>query len=156
MSTTAVVFNMVLFVIDMFIMASALEWIFNLEKIECKCSEDYRRDYIKYTIILYIIINPILFLYTTYNIMYNKIPIQSIYITVVRLILMIVFLVNLVFSIEYIQKLKNNKCGCSEDQKREIYNIYNWIRVGLLSLTALVLLISFIIVCILSIAGRNK
>ena len=156
MNIFAVVFNTTLFVIDMYIMVSALEWIFNLEKIECKCSEDYRRDYVKYYIMMYIIINPIMFVYSTYVMIYNKEYNFSILMTMVRLILMTLFLVNLVFSIEYIQKLKNDKCGCSEDQKREIYSIYNWIRVGLLSLTAFVILMSSIIVFILGITKGNK
>ena len=42
-----------LIVVTLVIYGMALEWIMKLETTNCKCSEDFKRDYIKYYLYIY-------------------------------------------------------------------------------------------------------
>lgn len=150
------IFTVIIFVVEMYVLVTSLEWILNLEKTDCKCSEDFRREYIKYCLMLNIVITPIFTFYNIYKVIYGNNAKENIYITSVRLITSILFIVNLIFSLQYIQNLKNDNCVCSEDRRREIYYIYNWIRVALILLAALIAIVSFFMLSYVFLQLRKK
>lgn len=126
-------------------------WIKNLEDISCECSENWMRDYIKYFLICYFIINIINLLLNIYiNSVKNKESVfmyltkNPLYIiwSVILIVYLIFAFINIFVVISYVQKLKDINCECSEDIKREIYWYYNII---LASIVALYILFAFIL-----------
>jgi hypothetical protein len=125
-------------------------WIKNLEDISCECSENWMRDYIKYFLISYFVVNIINFLLSIYiNTIKNKeglfmslikYPLYIMWNVIIMVYLLFAF-INIFVVISYIQKLKDVNCECSEDLKREIYWYYNII---IASIIALVILLSLI------------
>jgi len=128
-------------------------WIKNLEDISCECSENWMRDYIKYYLIVYFIINIINLILSVYiNYIKNKEgvfmallnnPIYIMFNGIIALFLLAGF-VNIFVTISYVQKLKEANCECSEDIKREIYWYYNIIIASFIALLILLSMISFI------------
>jgi mannitol-specific phosphotransferase system IIBC component len=49
-------------------------------------------------------------------------------------------ILNIIFSIMYIWHLKEIDCKCSEDFRREIYYILNWISVGFIAMAVIIIL----------------
>jgi|SaaInl85LU_5_DNA_1037374.scaffolds.fasta_scaffold88664_2 hypothetical protein len=97
-------------------------WIQKLDDIQCKCSEDWRTPYIKYWTIFNICLSVTIFLLRT--VFSFELPIYMIYLSGIQIILGIM---NLIALISYIYKLKKIECECSEDNRREIIYIYQWI-----------------------------
>jgi len=118
-------------------------WIKNLEDISCECSENWMRDYIKYFLITYFIVNIINLLLSIYinsiknkeKVLMNLIknPIYIMWNVFVMLYLFAAFS-NIFIVINYIKKLKEINCQCSEDIKREIYWYYNIIIASIIAL----------------------
>jgi hypothetical protein len=126
---------------------SAILWIYKLENIDCKCSNNWMRIYIKYYLLVIIPIMVItlfsnVYLYTTnigvYIIRNNLV---SLYLFCVVFLNIFGFL-NIIISIIFINKLKEINCECSEDIKREVYYIYNIIYASLICITILMVLMS--------------
>jgi hypothetical protein len=131
------IINLLIFITGLVIYSLTLQWIDKLERSKCKCSEDYKRDFIKYFLyfyLAYIIINIIAviaiaiysFRKTTTNQYILIINTAMKYLS--RFILPILFVVNIIFSILYITQLKKLhvklECECSKDIRAEIY--YYW------------------------------
>ncbi len=158
------VISMVIFVtlivgIAVAISIMALTWIHKLEDISCKCSEDFKRDYIKYFLYVYLAINGISYLTMLYIIIRMKSdsfsrPIQQ-FIDIISAVLPIFSLINIIFSIMYIYRLKEIDCKCSEDIRREIYYVINWIYIGMIAL-AILLAIIMAILGVFFISNKNK
>jgi hypothetical protein len=144
------VISMVLFVtvivgIAVAISIMALTWIHKLENIQCICSQDFKRDYIKYFLYVYLGINAISYITMIYIILRMKTdsisrPIQE-FINIISAVLPIFSLINIIFSIMYIYRLKEIDCKCSEDIRREIYYVINWIYIGMIALSILLAII---------------
>ena len=118
----------------------ALTWIDKLEKISCKCSEDFKRDYIKYFLYIYIIILALAYFNTLlvafeWNGKLHKI-LQKL-LRVLIFVIPIALLLNTIFSIIYIHRLKEIDCKCSEDVRREVYYLINLIHIGFIGLQIL-------------------
>lgn len=118
----------------------ALQWIYKLEEISCKCSEDWKRDYIKYYLIVYFVIITINFLL----LLLNGNNINS-YIVGFTFIFSIFTFINTVMSVIYINQLKEIKCNCSEDIRREIYYYYNIINIALFAISFILNIILVIV-----------
>ena len=123
----------------------ALFWIDKLEKTNCACSDNWERQYMKgylYFIIAFVFINIILTIilrmniYTIINNIFGKIVLF-----VVIYLLIFAGLSYTVITIDYITKLKNMDCKCSEDIKREVTYIF---QITIASLYALIFF-SFIV-----------
>lgn len=134
-----------LFIINFAINLYALLWIQKLEEISCKCSENWKRDYIKYFLYIYFIVSIIQFItflatghglegqnsgiLSTFSILYSGVALAAMFVAVF-----------------YIDELKQKQCSCSEDIRREVYYYYNIIRLALFGLTFLMMLITMIFV----------
>ena len=141
------IFSILMGLIAITINISAILWIYKLENIDCKCSNNWMRIYIKYYLLVIIPIMVItlfsnVYLYTTnigvYIIRNNLV---SLYLFCVVFLNIFGFL-NIIISIIFINKLKEINCECSEDIKREVYYIYNIIYASLICITVLMVLMS--------------
>ena len=102
------------FVIALYI--AFLVYLFKLEKIGCDCALNWRRNYM---------IGFMIFALTS-NFLSMVVPGIKFNIVLISLstILSLMFLV---VSVQYVQKLKKDKCECSKDLTREIMYYYAWV-----------------------------
>ncbi len=145
---SAAIITTVIYAIGLGISIMVLTWIDKLEKTACKCSEDFKRDYIKYYFYGYIVCLTLIYANALSIILSEFSVSNSAVITligIIRYILPIFGLINMILSIMYIWKLKQIDCKCSEDIRREIYYVLNWINVGFLGLGVLLIILSAIV-----------
>ena len=147
MNSYGLIFNIILGLIGISINISAILWIYKLENIDCKCSNNWMRIYIKYYLHVIIPIMVIslfihVYLYVN-NMVYTDIKsnLLSLYLFIIGGFNIFGFL-NIIISIIFINKLKEINCDCSEDIKREVYYIYNIIIASLICLTILMILMT--------------
>ena len=144
---SGILFNIIGGVLGLIINIFAIMWIFKLENIDCKCSNNWMRLYIKYYLLLIIPVMCITLLINVYlyfnNLVYSDIT-NSLF-SVYRLFaafVTIMGLINIIISIIFINRLKEINCECSEDIKREVYYIYNIVLASLICITILLFLMS--------------
>lgn len=106
-----------------------LVYLFKLEKIGCDCSLNWRRNYMITFMIFALSTNLI-------SIIVPSIRLNIVFV-VISAILSLMFLI---VTIQYIQKLKNDKCECSKNLTREIMFYYSWIMLVLFWLSIGILL----------------
>jgi len=116
----------------------ALMWIHHLEEIACKCSENWKRDYIKY--FLYVFFGMVIARMIVFAVTGQTLLQQNMLLTSIMLIYYAFSIVNIFVSIIYINELKNINCECSEDVRREVYFYYNIVRLALFGIMMLLLL----------------
>ena len=110
-------------------------WIIMMEKQNCECSADWRRDFIKYYLVCIVIfimaslIN-IFFLNNKFNVIFN-------YLKYVFLLSEIVF-ITIVFL--YIRDLIKKRCECSRSVERDITLIYTVVD-GVIIIATFILLV---------------
>lgn len=95
-----------------------LKYIFDLEK-HCKCSDDWKRDFIKYSLVIFIIFLTFKVLRRTNLLHVNKYLLYSI------------ILLNYIFTIivlVYINELKKHACKCSDKVMRNVLEIVSYVR----------------------------
>lgn len=145
--TPTSIFAIFIGIIALIINVYAIIWIYKLETIDCKCSNNWMRTYIKYYLHVIIPIMSITLLINIY-LYFNDLTYRDItndLFTFYRVIVGFVNffgLVNIIISIMFINELKKINCECSEDIKREVYFIYNIIMASIISITLLIALMS--------------
>ena len=145
--TSISMFAIFIGLIALIINVYAIVWIYKLETIDCKCSNNWMRTYIKYYLHAIIPIMSITLLINIY-LYFNELTYSDIkndLFTFYRVIAGFVNffgLVNIIISIIFINELKKINCECSEDIKREVYFIYNIIMASIISITILIALMS--------------
>lgn len=146
----SIIFFSIFLIIPVIVIYSiTLRWIDKLEKTNCKCSEDYKRDYIKYYLYVYLALVGLNILFMIFFSNANSKILKSFkpLIMAKKYIMPIFTIINMIFSIMYITKLKELDCKCSEDIIREVYYYWNII---MIAITAITLLFPLIIVGIQS------
>ena len=145
--------NIILLIIILLININASIWIAKLEKINCACSDNFMRNYIKYflfVMIPIIIIQICVAIYVYFNVSYVKSANISATILMIFVFLKFVFgifyIINICIAIIYINRLKELNCECSEDIRREVYWIYNIILAAILCIFILMLIVLVLIV----------
>jgi len=134
-----------LYIINIVINIYALLWIQKLEQISCKCSDNWKRDYIKYFIYVYfgfLILQVITYLATGHGLMEQ----DSAYVIFFVSVYNVFALIAMIVAIMYIDELKAQKCSCSEDIWREVYYYYNVIRLAIFGLIFLLSLVTILFV----------
>lgn len=134
-------FGLIYFLISFVINLSALFWIYKLETINCKCSENFMREYIKYFLTIMIPFQTVMFLY----LQFYDLEIKSDILIGIWGLLSILNIANIIMSIVYITNLQNNECECSIDKRRTFYFWYKIAMVSLWSLLTIVMPILIII-----------
>ena len=152
-STFSEVISIILLIIILLININASIWIAKLEKINCACSDNFMRNYIKYflfVMIPIIIIQICVAIYVYFNVSYVKSANISATILMIFVFLKFVFgifyIINICIAIIYINRLKELNCECSEDIRREVYWIYNIILAAILCIFILMLIVLVLIV----------
>ena len=152
-STFSEVISIILLIIILLININASIWIAKLEKINCACSDNFMRNYIKYflfVMIPIIIIQIFVAIYVYFNVSYVKSANISATILMIIVFLKFVFgifyIINICIAIIYINRLKELNCECSEDIRREVYWIYNIILAAILCIFILMLIVLVLIV----------
>tara|TARA_B110000027_G_scaffold125110_1_gene142228 strand:+ start:151 stop:696 length:546 start_codon:yes stop_codon:yes gene_type:complete len=122
-------------------------WTEELEKTGCECSNLWHRNIIHWlaiVLVIIIIINIVILAFT-----YGKE--QNPYMIVYNFITVLMFITYIVIILDYITKLKNLECECSESWKRE----YGYIGIiAYISLLGLILILPLIFIIILAIKNR--
>ena len=165
------IINLLIFVTGVAVYAMTLEWIHKLEVTKCKCSEDYKRDFIKYFLYFYLVFLGLNIVVLIFSVIYGFYTVFSPTFKVNKWIMAIgnilqvlwqlvtfvspyLFIVNVIFSIMYITQLKefhkSLSCECSEDIRREIYYYWNIISATLIGIMILITFIWFIVLLIKS------
>ena len=147
LKSSSLLFNIISGVLGLIINIFAIMWIYKLENIDCKCSNNWMRLYIKYYLLLIIPVISITLLINLYlyfnNLVYSDIT-NSLF-TFYRLFagfVTIIGLINIIISIIFINRLKEINCECSEDIKLEVYYIYNIVLASLICIIILLTLMS--------------
>jgi hypothetical protein len=106
-----------------------LVYLFKLEKIGCDCALNWKRNYM------------ITFMIFALSTNFVSIIVPSLRLNAVfAIIFAVLSLMFLIITIQYVQKLKNDKCDCSKDLTREIMFYYSWIMLVLFWLSVAILL----------------
>jgi len=113
------IYSIVVLLCEIFI----IYYLFHLEKIGCKCSLNYRRNYI----LIYnisIVCFSIFMLFTHIN--------PSIIFPIFGVLFLFASILNVIFTIQYVNDLKKQKCDCSDSFIRNlmyilaIIQIFSW------------------------------
>jgi hypothetical protein len=134
MLVIAGIIDVIVIIINVF----ALMWIYHLEEIACKCSENWKRDYIKYFLYVFfamVIFRMIAILFTGRSLLR-----QNMLLTSIMFLYYGFSIANMFIAIIYINELKSINCECSEDIRREVYFYYNIVRLALFGIMILLLL----------------
>lgn len=127
-------FGLMLFM--MAVNVSMLFWILKMEKINCSCSNDYRRDFLKYILMVSIPLSVILSIYSAFD---NE-KLNAVFGATVGFIGLISF-VNIFFAIYYLYYLRKSDCDCSKDIRRDLFFWINFISIIFLIITIVLLLL---------------
>lgn len=123
------VFSTLLVVAMIIIELLILRYLVHLEQIGCRCAMDWRREYIIFFIALTVV-------YALVSLFMG--PQQ---IPVIQFTLFILGILNVIFVIQYVNRLKKEKCECSESVYREIMYVIAIIRAALYGLMLLLLIL---------------
>lgn len=144
-------FNLIMSIVTIIIYVFTLQWINRLETTKCKCSEDFKRDFIKYYIYIYfaniafmIFASLAFFILGLSGTSAKKLFASSAFIAFIQICVSILSIINIIFSIMYIYNLKKTECKCSEGMEREVYYIWNIIGAAMIGMSFLMLLFGFI------------
>lgn len=85
-----------------------LNYLFKLEKTGCECAMDWRRNFVLFFMVL-----SLLYSVSALFIDRSAIPI-------LQTVMVVLGLVNVVVVLQYVHKLKEEKCACSESVYREV------------------------------------
>jgi len=110
--------NKIYFVIfiNLFISGTIIYYLNYLEKNGCQCSLTFQRNYIYYYTLCFFVINLL-------NLLFIK-PIIFIFPIKIRILFMIILLlaaiINIAYTIEYVDNMKKQNCNCSESMIRDL------------------------------------
>jgi len=136
-------------IINLFIGGTVIYYLYYLEKINCKCSLTFQRNYIYYYSISFFFINII-------NIFFqDKIKKLSIILLPVSIILLIAGIINIVYTIEYVDDMKKQNCECSESIIRDLMFIIAILQICAFIIVFIVLIMSIIAINVLKITPKQ-
>jgi len=106
-------------------------WIVKLEKTGCECSKDWRRNFIHFYVIfnMILVVSSIILLFFKGVVIMDVVPLLGFASAALALTFVIV-------TVQYVQRLKREKCACSEDTRRNVMYIWALVQ-GFISLIAL-------------------
>lgn len=108
-----------------------LNYVYKLERIGCECSDDWRRNFIKYYIIA-------IFVLVVASFFMGPIIIFIAPITFVANIVCIVVIY------QYVKKLKLEKCACADGTERKVLEYFNYAQMIMLAIGVLNLIVKMI------------
>ena len=130
-------FKSFFFVVNVSILIIIIYYLKKLETIDCKCALNFKHHYIFY-------FSFISLFYALMNFAFSSSKIYKIFVLFIAIPLMIGSIINIIFTIQYVNDLKDKNCNCSESINREIMYIVAIIRASVLVLTILILISLFL------------
>ena len=106
-----------------------LVYLFKLEKVGCNCALNWKRNYMITFMIFALSTNLISIIIPSLR--------HNVVFVFISAVLSLMFLI---VTIQYIRKLKNDKCDCSKNLTREIMFYYSWIMLVLFWFSIAILL----------------
>ena len=116
--------------------AYILNYLLNLEKSECECSDNWQRDYIKYYSVVAITVASILILLMASGLRLPRV--LNNLLSVVSYLLRFFTLINVFVLYNYSRNLVLKDCKCSENTARTFMKYYSMIVIGLMVLAILI------------------
>lgn len=95
-------------VIFIIIQSLIINYLVQLEKTGCECAMDWRRQFILFFLVLSIV-----YTITSFLIDERSLPL-------LQTTMVIIGLLNVIFTLQYVNKLKEKKCDCSQSVYRDI------------------------------------
>jgi len=130
-------------IINLLLVLIFFNYVYQLEKNNCVCSIDWKRDFIKYytgSIILRIIL---------YNILTNfKVPIIGLVFDIITFLLNIFGLVYIWCLYAYSKQIKDRKCRCASTQSVKIMSNYSLFILGIYLILLVIYFFSLIRICL--------
>jgi len=114
------------FTISCFFSILIIYYLKNLENIGCKCALNFKHDYILY-------FTSFVILFGFLNLLFNGLRMFRIFTFIIAIPYIIAAIVNLVFTIQYVNEMTKINCDCSESVLRTlmyflaIINVCAWI-----------------------------
>ena len=100
--------------INLFISGTIFYYLYYLEKINCKCSLTFQRNYIYYYTLIIFIINAVTIFFQ------KKLKELSLIILPFSIIFLIAGIINIIYTFEYTNDMKKQNCKCSESVVRDL------------------------------------
>lgn len=110
-----------------------IKYLKHLEEIGCECAMTFKRKYILY----FNCVNLVLFILSLTEIMSVFKKNKNLY-SIFRTIYLVSLILNIVYTIQYVNELKRNNCDCSEDIRRDVMYYFSII-------DAIIIFISFVV-----------
>lgn len=120
-----------------------LFYVYQLDIIDCKCSDNFKRDYIFYYSILYIFVTISLIIFPEFFIKNYQLA------NIIKLCLGFGLLLNIYYLYIFSNELEENKCKCSKGFGRDLMKVFSMFYI-------ILLIITFIFVCSIYITNNNK
>jgi hypothetical protein len=126
------------FVLGVIISCTIIYYLKNLEAIDCRCALNFKHNYILYFTSIALGISVV-------NVLFGETPFIRTTMLFILVPLIIATITNIVYTIQYINDVKENKCECSESFIREgmyilaIINACVWILLGTFLIPMLIL-----------------
>ena len=125
---TFFVITVIIAVLVIILHFSMYTWTKELEKQGCDCSDMWHRKVIHWLALIFLILIPI-------NIMIRYFKSNNNMIKFLSVIMSLGFITYICIVIDYIRKLKQLECQCSEDWKREYGYIFSIIYISLIAVS---------------------
>ena len=134
---TTIVINLVIIVLQAFV----INYLYHLDNNNCQCAMDFRRIYIIVFLTIVLLESLIMIIPPIYKRIIKYIRVFNI----IRTVMFVAFVINIVFVYQYIKRLKDKKCECSESGYRTVLYVENIINICLMTMGA----IGGVYICIL-------
>ena len=133
-------------IIGCFFSILIIYYLKNLETIGCKCALNFKHNYI-------FIFTCIVLSIGILNILFSSFHMFKIFMLIISIPYAIAAIVNLVFTIQYVDEMKKINCDCSESMLRTLMYILAIINACVWSLTILIFIYIFFVI---STSSKNK
>ena len=120
-----------------------LFYVYQLDVNDCKCSDNFKREYIFYYSIVYIFATISLIIFHGYFIKNYQVT------NIIQLFLGIGLVLNIYYLYTFSNELETNKCKCSKGFGRDLMKVFSMFYI-------ILLIITFVFVCSIYITNTNK
>ena len=141
--------NFLIFLIVLLINILILNYVIKLEKITCECSDNWKRDYIKYYAIVTLLLTLVICVIPVMNMILNKkMNMKSILSTPVSRVISSIYgvagIVNVYALFSYSQNVILSQCDCSKSWERMFIYYYSMVIMSLYIFIASMVIIATI------------
>ena len=107
---------LILFIINILIFSSIIYYLKRLETIGCNCALNFKREYILY-------FTYFLLLFSVMNYFFGTNPSYKLFSLYIFVPYVIALIVNIIYTIQYVNEMKRLNCDCSKSFYRELMYI---------------------------------